>query len=731
MNQKLRTVRSGIVILFAVLCIVCLSLSLAFSAHFAAYAEDEAAATLPDKDVSGKDLWLIHYEGQEAGESLWDGKHNGEPIAYIDSISDGICYGNEEEVNYFTPYRGKELTLKLNPDYEVEGGKLSDLYNLTDAVYSGNSSVGDANSSVAMTTTVTAQPVEGGAAEQLELTKDWKIATLCNLIDVEGTFISNCGYADTVKRELLKPVLGDTVVYDISSSTGVSIIIAVKYGVGGDIQYLNAGKDGDNYLVSDVAWDSLETEAAAKEGYNLIDYKIRRLDALTADTESGLGAYTLTVAAMNAEDDDGILYTQSNVSCDFNISRQSLGTDGESDTTFNQFFDYSIENLAVEYSGGSEWLQQIGFKLWLNGIEMQEGKDFTLTSVSSDVGGADFDIVGIGSLEGKHTIGNRVRITPARNEWATMPNIIPWTYGTYKADNNLIVGLPKFLDDPQDIKFRIVSLITNANGDVTEKVIEGLTDIHYYVDPESNEINGIVTDDVIKALAALDVGSYRLYASVYGVSSAEPAARRNYQAISEVSVDFKIFEGVNHWKAGSEPAISGWTTGKLDSTDGLMNAESVFGTPILMIRDMDDNIIYSNLPRHANTEVGDINVLKGLKAGRYYLYAKVEGTNNYAELVSTVIFDVAPNNLPIWAVILIVAGSLGIVAVVFIILHQKGVLQMLTGKVIVSMRTRANVDATLAAIRAAKVAREAEASIAAAKAREAEEAANADKSEKK
>ena len=90
---------------------------------------------------------------------------------------------------------------------------------------------------------------------------------------------------------------------------------------------------------------------------------------------------------------------------------------------------------------------------------------------------------------------------------------------------------------------------------------------------------------------------------------------------------------------------------------------------------------------------------------------------------SSILFTVTPNNLPVWAVILIVAGALGIVALVFGILHQKGVLQMLTGKVIVSMRTRANVDATLAAIRAAKVAREAEASIAAAKAREAEEQA--------
>ena len=84
------------------------------------------------------------------------------------------------------------------------------------------------------------------------------------------------------------------------------------------------------------------------------------------------------------------------------------------------------------------------------------------------------------------------------------------------------------------------------------------------------------------------------------------------------------------------------------------------------------------------------------------------------------------HGLPAWAVALIVLGSLGIVALIFSILHQKGVLQMLSGRVLLAMRTKANVDATLAAIRAAKIAREAEISIAQAKARDAEEAKKAE-----
>ncbi len=127
--------------------------------------------------------------------------------------------------------------------------------------------------------------------------------------------------------------------------------------------------------------------------------------------------------------------------------------------------------------------------------------------------------------------------------------------------------------------------------------------------------------------------------------------------------------------------------------------------------------------------IGELDILKTLKAGRYTLTAEVRGTKDYTPLSTTIFFDVTPNRLPTWAVILIVAGSLAAVAIVFTVLHQKGVLQMLTGKVIVAMRTRANVDATLAAIRANKMARDAEISIAAAKAREAQEASTATEAE--
>lgn len=744
MNQKLHTARSGIVILFAVLCIVCLSLSLVLSAQFAAYAESENNG-LALKDDKGQDLWLIYYEGQEAGESLWDGTHEGSPISYIDSVraedgSDVISTGSNEQ-NFFAPYRGTELTLKLNPNYEINGKSLSELYDLENAEYSDNIGGAEAERSIDMSnTTVVAQSlIEDEPA--LQLKKEWKIAVLCNLVEVQGTYIADRAFADDASLDLLRPVLGDIVVYDIRSIAGYERTIAVKYGANGDISYLQAGKDDSGFFLSKddegnpISWDQTDIEAAHNENVNLINYFIHRLDALVANAQDGLGAYTLTVAAFDLPAESGeIQYAQSSVKYDFSVVPQGLGDDAENDQTFDHF-DLTIDYAGVDYTGGNEWIDNIGLKLSLNGIELVKDVDYTLTSESNKVGPVDLRIVGIGNLTGYHTIRGRIHINPARNDWEVMPNIITWVYGTYKPENNLIVGRPIFLDNPNDIRFRIVKLIQDKNGNIIEESIEALSDIHYYVytNADSGELttNWIVTDDVIAALETLDVGNYRLYASVYGVNNTDTAIDRNYQPISERSVDFEVFKGLNRWKAGSEPTILGWTTGKLDSTDGLMNAESVFGTPVLMIYDIEDNLIYSNLPRHANTEFGDINVLKGLKAGRYYLSAEVEGTSNYDALRATVLFDVVPNNLPIWAVILIVAGSLGIVALVFGILHQKGVLQMLTGKVIISMRTRANVDATLAAIRAAKVARDAEASIAAAKAREAEEQKKAENSDNK
>lgn len=754
MNQKLRTARSGLVILFALLCIVCLSLSLALSAHFAAYAADEEFDTLLMQDMDGRDLWQIHYFADENGEnvekieSLMDGIENGKPISYVetrDGIS-GILYGEASQTNFFTPYRNTELTIKLNPQYIYNGKTLDESYDLANAVYNNNTETGEARDWTGVGTTVELTAKEG--QESLKLKKEWRVVALGNMIDVADDYVSDYLYGDvSVSCEIVKPKFGSTVIYHFSSVLDDSIAtIAVENNGAGLYSYKAAFKNSDGTFDLSAGdgygniWDE-EVNAAANGGEgHLINYKLHRLNALVADEQFGQGAYTLTISSMSYVDESNdIHYAGVSIPVSFSVRPQNLSED------FDKFqFGFKsnsssdlLQSINVEYTGDDSWMPTM--KLTLGNIELEAGMDYTVTASSNTVGDIELTINGNRNLEGSYTITGKVRITPAENEWKkdAMPGIVTWMYGTYKPENNLIVGMPKYIDNISDVKFRIVALVEelSVNGNeiiVKEQDIEGLTDIHYYIDPTNNQTDGRVTADVSKILKDLNVGKYRLYASVYGATIGSSTFDRNYLPIEETSVDFEIFKGSNSWKAGAEPSILGWTAGKLETTDGLFNAEAEFGgTPILMIYKLGENggkdiLIYSNLPEHAITEFGDIDVLKSLKAGRYYLSAVVDGTDNYTGLKATVLFDVVPNNLPVWAVILIVAGSLGIVAVVFAILHQKGILQMLTGKVIISMRTRANVDATLAAIRAAKVAREAEASIAAAKAREAEEAAKAE-----
>lgn len=755
MSQKLRTARSGMVFLFAVLCIVCLSLSLVLSANFAAYAEGEDSS-LPDTDTKGNDLWLVHYtdaaDQSEKTVQLLDGAGIGK---YLGADNDGnpAIVTSDDAAKRFTQFRGETvtLTLKLNPAYEVEAGKtLDSLYNLDAADYGNNSLVGSKTTSVNVTTTVTV-PSKDGSVDGLSLTKDWTIATYCNTVDVTGTYIKDRGYAEAANYDLLRPALGNTVVYDLQSANGDRKIIAVQYSeTDTSIKYLCAGHESDGYYLyvdengDTVAWDATEVQAAADSG-NLINYLIRKLNhTVSSDSDENPGAYMLTVTAMDLVK-DGYYYVQTNLDAQgkpsnysFDVVAQSLGNDSPGDRTFEDNFRYDIRNSDVVYTGDTSWIDSIGFSLYLkDGYQLVRGVDYDISVASDSVGKVDLVIMGIGNLIDAHTIVGRINVNPVENTWEELPNIITWAYGTYKAENNKIVARPKFGADehPEDIKFRIVARVLEGDK-IVDKEIAALSDIHYVVNNDSADAKWSFDSNVTAALSGLTAGNYRLYASVYGSNITDSEKDRNYRPIEESSVDFTVFVGTNMWEAGSEPTIKTWTAGKLDTTDGLINAASVFDkNPILMIykigeKGENDQLIYSNLPSHANTEYGDIEVLKGLKAGRYYLSAEVKETANYTGLKTTVLFDVVPNNLPVWAVILIVVGSLGTVAVVFVILHEKGILQMLTGKVLLSMRTRANVDATLAAIRAAKVAREAEASVAAAKAREAEEAAKAEKDEK-
>lgn len=168
--------------------------------------------------------------------------------------------------------------------------------------------------------------------------------------------------------------------------------------------------------------------------------------------------------------------------------------------------------------------------------------------------------------------------------------------------------------------------------------------------------------------------------------------------------------------------ITTWVVGRYHELEDFPVAgEALFGDVKFALCHSDDieNEIYSG----ANQTEAFREALMKLRAGTYILTASVEGTDNYNGLISVITFRVLEKDgLPWWATVIIVVGTLGIVATIFFILHQKGILQMLTGKVIIAMRTRATVDATIAAVRANKVAAAAKITVAKAEARDRLEA---------
>ena len=352
MNQKLHTARSGIVILIALLCIVCLSLSLAFSAHFAAYAADEDVSEVVDAEIG---MWLVSYRiadtnddgtvkkdedgnviEKEVTENLWDGIRDDKAISYIASNRDAnglyvVAYGTEDDKDCFTPYRGVELTLKLNPAYELNGKTLESQYDLAAAEYDKQSAVGGSDMSTDITTSVSVAPkTDSGATEPLVREKKWTIVTLCNTVDVTGTYIGNRAYGEPANYSLLHSVLEGIVVYDLRDlAYQTSITVAIQYE-NGHPNYYEAGRgdDGRYSLTRDeegnlVPWNGAEREEAAAVNSELINYLIRSRNALVKTEDTG--AYVLTVTAMDVPAESGeIYYAQSSVNYPFDVSRQNL-----------------------------------------------------------------------------------------------------------------------------------------------------------------------------------------------------------------------------------------------------------------------------------------------------------------------------------------------------------------------------------------------------------------------
>lgn len=265
-------------------------------------------------------------------------------------------------------------------------------------------------------------------------------------------------------------------------------------------------------------------------------------------------------------------------------------------------------------------------------------------------------INGTGSYDAISEAEALFEISKAQNDWTVIPAVRAWRYGAYDATDNAPVASAVF-------GAAAISII-DKDGNVVYDSANGVDLL--------NEQNS---------------GEYTLVATV--------AASNNYDAL-RYEYRFNIAQAQNDWVDGELPTIASWVEGEFGK-DNLPVAASVFGSAKIVIKDKDGKVVYDN--------VKGVNSLKDLSAGTYFMTASVAASDNYYALEYSRQFKVLDAiGLPWWAVLLIVLAALALAAIIILILNRLGVFQILSEKMVVSIRAKADADATIAAVRAGRYA---------------------------
>lgn len=278
--------------------------------------------------------------------------------------------------------------------------------------------------------------------------------------------------------------------------------------------------------------------------------------------------------------------------------------------------------------------------------------------------------------ENKRTLRVPFVTAAADNEWLQAPYAVGWEFGAYDAEVNRINSVVKYGND----KPKYYTVATDA---ACAQPVAGL---------ERFAASDETAVDIFKTLTA---GTYY----IKGVCE----STADYKALESTPVPFRVTKTVNYWE--DAPAIVGWADGKYDAAINTITARPRCGAEsvVISVADVDGKEYY-------NSATG-LDELGKAPVGDYFLTATVAETSSYSGLEKTVVFRIFENEgggLPWWAILLIVLGVLLIVFVVFVILYKKGAVQIVTEKMVVAIRTRADTDATIAAVRAGKIAAESE-----------------------
>ncbi len=316
----------------------------------------------------------------------------------------------------------------------------------------------------------------------------------------------------------------------------------------------------------------------------------------------------------------------------------------------------------------------------INGVEAD-----ALPSVVKNAGTYSLEITADGE-----TNGCVITVEQAVNEWVRVPNVIPWTYGAFDTQVNRIRAVVKYLDDEKTVLYSVL------DGD--ENAIDALTDFTVRRD------GTIVDSAIVEALNGLKVGGYKLKVVAEGTD--------NYKAL-EQTISFNIDKAKNAWASGADDLkLPSWIVGKYDKKENAIIVNAVYGDVNITVTDINGKEYY-------NSTTG-LNKLNDCEVGKYLVKAWVDETEDYDALVErTFTIEVLnKEGLPWWATLCIALGAGLLVVLIFLILWKKGVFQFITDKIVVSIRTKASVDATIASVRAAKLMEEGKRSVADAKRRE-------------
>ena len=622
---------------------------------------------------------------------------------YIDPDAKENQYGEKvrtgELEDSYARYRGTAMALVLNGNYVLKNGMtVAELLAMTSSVeYTpADGTVGESGKVEVVTTTVTITfgdnySVYGG--NTITLDKEWFIVTITNHLRMsDGSDISAAltgwtfGYSNEVKDHAFRPEHGNTLIYTYYKSDSKDVLHQFALVYSDDTKHavkeFYEVKTVDGKVVADTTKPLGDSNYLYSYHYSLKagTYKVRVTVPQNApDTGTHVHWWD-----GEAADDYGTVYYEFTYEFSFVVGIASISDGGAPSSDIR--YDY-IGNRYVEYTGKADNVVEL--EIWLDNKLLVEGEDYELSSASINVGAAVLTVRGINSLEGQFTILNAFTIVQARNGWSRVPSIMQWSYYGFNKNINLLSGKAYFPEDSSELWFAI------SRDSKGKELISGLE--HFTVDEK-----GRVTDEIASILKGLPAADYYLIGSVDGTD--------NYSGLNPEPIPFTVAVANNSWEV--TPSVNTWTVGEYGAEVERVLASAVFGTVHVLIVDSKGNVYYDSDNK--------IDILSEAKAGSYTLTAYVDAADDYYGLdVYTVLFEVFKKpGLPWWATVAIAVGALGVAALVIFILWKKGVFQILTERLVVSIRTRASVEATIASVRAAKMLEEGRQSVAEAKRRE-------------